>query len=89
MDDQGNVYRDITDDTAVAAIRKQVEYALKHDHSPIALKYGGHYQTIVGIRGNKVLLKDSLPPPAYDDFGNPIPRDPDTTYEVDLYDIVR
>ena len=40
-------------------------------------------------RGNKLILKDSLPPPAYDDRGNVIPRDPNTTYEVDLYDIVR
>ena len=89
IDDRGNVYRDLTDDTAIEAIRKQVEYAIKHDHSPIALKYGGHYQTIVGIRENKVILKDSLPPPAYDERGNAIPRDPNTTYEVDLYDIVR
>jgi len=89
IDEQGNVYRDITDDTAVAAIRKQVEYAIWHDQSPIALKYCGHYQTIIGIKGNKLILKDSLPPAAYDELGRPVPRDPDTTYEVDLYDVVR
>ena len=88
-DDRGNVYRDNTDDAAVAAIRQQVTYALWHDQSPIALKYCGHYQTIVGIRGNKLLIKDSLPPAAKDEQGRPIPRNPDNTYEVDLYDIVR
>ena len=90
IDEHGNVFRDHTDDTAVKAIREQVEYALKHDHSPIALKYCGHYQTIVGIKGNKLILKDSLPGSAYsDDRGVQHAPDPDASYEIDLYDIVR
>ncbi len=90
IDERGNVYRDHTDDIAVKAIREQVEYALKHDQSPIALKYCGHYQTIVGIKGNKVFLKDSLPQGSYyDKQGGYHAPDPDATLEVDLYEIVQ
>ncbi|MBQ3791354.1 MAG: hypothetical protein II800_10495 [Lachnospiraceae bacterium] len=92
VDKNGAIYRDATDDTAVKAIREQVEYALRHDRSPVAIKYGGHYQTIVGIKGNTLILRDSLKPSekeCIDEKGIYHEPNPNRTIRIDLYDVVR
>ncbi|MCR5674083.1 MAG: hypothetical protein K6G16_00080 [Lachnospiraceae bacterium] len=86
--ENGAVYRDEADDTAVEAIREQVKYALEHDHSPVAIKCCGHYRTIVGIKGNTLLLKDSRQPNPNDLKPGEV-ADPDYTHSVDLYKVVR
>ena len=92
VDEHGAIYRDSTDDKAVKAVRQQVEYALLHDRSPVAIKYGGHYQTVIGIKGNMLILKDSLRPPyqsCFDQNGVYHEPDPNRTYQIDLYDVVQ
>ncbi|MCR4763292.1 MAG: hypothetical protein K5696_07160, partial [Lachnospiraceae bacterium] len=84
--DHGAIFRDEADDTAVEAIRQQVKYALQHDRSPVAIKYCGHYQTIVGIKGTTLLLKDSRQPDPKDLAKG---ANPDQTHSVDLYEVVK
>ncbi|MCR4762867.1 MAG: hypothetical protein K5696_04990 [Lachnospiraceae bacterium] len=86
--ENGAIYRDEADDTAVEAIREQVKYALQHDHSPVAIKYCGHYRTIVGIRGNTLLFKDSRQPDNAE-IRNGVVPDPDHTHSIDLYEVVK
>ncbi len=44
------------------AVKKQITEAVRDHHSPVGLMMDGHYLTIVGIEGNTVYYKNSMPP---------------------------
>ena len=57
-------------------LKKHIKEAIDVHHSPVAMLVGGHYRTIVGYDGDRILYKDSLQ--HKNRFGNPLP--PDSTY---------
>lgn len=58
-------------------LKKHIKEAIDIHHSPVALLVEGHYRTIVGYDGDRLLYKDSLP--HHDLLGRTLP--PDTTYQ--------
>ena len=68
-------------DNAVNLLKKQINHAIRVDHSPVALLTPGHYITIVGIYGDNVKFKDSARGP-----GDPTPAD--HTFTRSLKEIV-
>ena len=44
---------------SIAALKKQIIYALKEDKSPIMLRLPGHYVSVIGIDGDTLKYKES------------------------------
>ena len=44
---------------AVSLLKKQINHAIRVDHSPVGFYVPGHYITITGIEGDQVMYKDS------------------------------
>ena len=74
-------------ETAGKAILNEIEKALVNEKAPVAIKYNGHYLTVVGLNGDRIIFKDPLQ--LRDEDNNPIITDPDHDFDENIYEILR
>lgn len=68
-------------DSAVAGIKNTIIGAIKDHSSPVGLMMDGHYITIIGIEGDTVLYKNSMP-------GKESNGKPDHTFRKDISELI-
>ncbi len=61
MGDAAGIGEENYKQNAVTALINMIKEALTKDKSPVGMVSGGHFRTIVGIEGDEIIFKDSLP----------------------------
>ncbi|MCR4716079.1 MAG: hypothetical protein K5656_02765 [Lachnospiraceae bacterium] len=67
--------------SAVKGVKETITNAIKRYHSPVGLMMDGHYITIIGIEGDNLLYKNSMPTAEAN-------NNPNYTYKKDIKDVL-